>query len=289
MNPKERKSLLLLLAALLPSLAFAQTGERKVLDCSVVEVIYQLKEKSAPKEKEESSTNNYFTILSAGERVAQFQDYALYQKDSVELLSPPADKESIQKYASKYNKSLHYFEPVISQKLEESRLHMTDVIAIDYYNYSEPFPTWELKEDQPITIAGYSCKKAVIGYGGKVWHAWYTEDIPLQYGPWKLCNLPGLILRAESEDGEFAFNAVVIRQVEREILDTNHLRSETTKRDIFVKKKNEIYTGGRILQSIPTAAISSMTVFELENGERAIIINGARLRNPMGKYLPIEQ
>lgn len=289
MIPKERKCLLLLLAALLPSLAFARTEGRKVLDRSKIEVVYQLKERVARAEEGKSETNNYFTILSAGERVARFEDYALYQKDSLEQLSSPADEETLRKYRSKLNRSTHYFDPVIVQKLEDPEIHVTDIMVIDYYSYVEGMPSWELEDDEPKTIAGYSCKKATLGYGGRVWHAWYAEELPLQYGPWKLCNLPGLILRAESEDGEFVFEAIVIRSAEGDILDTGHLRTERTKREIFVKKKNEIYTGGRMLDLLPPSAIASVTIFKEEDGLNTYIINGVRLRDPRAKYLPIER
>lgn len=52
-------------------------------------------------------------------------------------------------------------------------------------------------------IGTFNCKKAIADFRGRKYSCWYTEGIPLPYGPWKLQGLPGLILEAKSEDGFF--------------------------------------------------------------------------------------
>ena len=42
-------------------------------------------------------------------------------------------------------------------------------------------------------------------FRGRVWRAWFTYEIPMPYGPWKLGGLPGLILKAEDADSLFVF------------------------------------------------------------------------------------
>ncbi len=63
---------------------------------------------------------------------------------------------------------------------------------------------WEL-EDSVKMVLGYECQKAVADYHGRRWNAWFAKDIPVQEGPWQLCGLPGLIMEAVSEGGEFRF------------------------------------------------------------------------------------
>lgn len=82
------------------------------------------------------------------------------------------------------------------------------------YRYEEEVPriTWQLAEDT-CEIASYPCKKAVAKVLGRTWEVWYTEEIPLDNGPWLLGGLPGLILQAEDTDHFFYFTCVNIKQV----------------------------------------------------------------------------
>lgn len=58
---------------------------------------------------------------------------------------------------------------------------------------------WEIKQEQK-KIKQYNCIKAIATYEGRKYTAWFTPDIPVPYGPYKLGGLPGLILEAESDD-----------------------------------------------------------------------------------------
>ena len=53
----------------------------------------------------------------------------------------------------------------------------------------------------------FECKKAVGIFRGREYTAWYTENIPIPYGPWKLQGLPGLILEAYNAEQEIYFVA----------------------------------------------------------------------------------
>lgn len=54
---------------------------------------------------------------------------------------------------------------------------------------------WELSEKTKV-IAGYNVKKATAVFRGTKYTVWYTDSIPLPYGPLKLFGLPGVILEA---------------------------------------------------------------------------------------------
>ncbi len=68
--------------------------------------------------------------------------------------------------------------------------------------YDEPLgeQTWEIG-DSTATIMGYECISAETEYHGRKWKAWFTPEIPVPFGPWKLHGLPGLILKAEADNG----------------------------------------------------------------------------------------
>lgn len=77
--------------------------------------------------------------------------------------------------------------------------------------YEEGFPVieWQMT-DSTKTICEYECHQAVGLMYGRTWTVWYTTDIPLNYGPYVLQGLPGLIMAAKDSDGLFDFVAVGI-------------------------------------------------------------------------------
>jgi len=78
-------------------------------------------------------------------------------------------------------------------------------------------PAWIILDDTK-EINGMKCQKAKATVYGREYEAWFSADIPLPYGPWKLHGLPGLILEARSTDGEVSFEMQEIHPA----LDTGH-------------------------------------------------------------------
>ena len=67
-------------------------------------------------------------------------------------------------------------------------------IFINKYRYTEPIPQlqWTMVRGDS-TVLGYTCHKATTRFRGRDYIAWYTEEIPFPYGPFKFGGLPGLI------------------------------------------------------------------------------------------------
>lgn len=92
------------------------------------------------------------------------------------------------------------------------RLTHTEKICQDWFSYDEDMPRfdWELT-DSVINVLGYECQSAKCMFRGRGWTVFYTEDIPLADGPWKLHGLPGLIMRASDEKGHYTFECIGIK------------------------------------------------------------------------------
>lgn len=84
--------------------------------------------------------------------------------------------------------------------------------------YSEPFTEieWTIS-DSTKNILGYECVMAESEYHGRHWTAWFSPEIPLSDGPWKLCGLPGLILEASESAGQHSFTATGIENSNQKI------------------------------------------------------------------------
>ncbi|SDG79194.1 GLPGLI family protein [Psychroflexus sediminis] len=61
--------------------------------------------------------------------------------------------------------------------------------------------SWDIT-DETKKIGTYEVQKATAHFRGRDYTAWFTSEIPLPYGPWKLVGLPGLILEAYDTDKE---------------------------------------------------------------------------------------
>lgn len=77
---------------------------------------------------------------------------------------------------------------------------------------------WEITEDT-LTVLNYLCQRAETTFRGRNYIAWFTLDIPVNDGPWKLYGLPGMILKAEDSQGMFKFEAIGINQASDEKIE----------------------------------------------------------------------
>ena len=102
-------------------------------------------------------------------------------------------------------------ERVIKNYPSKGNLSVTCLLGDDVI-YNEPMvkKDWNL-EPGDTTIVGYKCKKATCNFRGRKWIAWYTLDIPISEGPWKIDGLPGMILKAIDSLNQFSFECFQIK------------------------------------------------------------------------------
>lgn len=70
-----------------------------------------------------------------------------------------------------------------------------------YIAEKRPVIDWKL-QGETKKIGNFEAHKATGEFRGRLYTAWYTLDVPLPYGPWKLQGLPGLILEAYDQKKE---------------------------------------------------------------------------------------
>ena len=88
----------------------------------------------------------------------------------------------------------------IYRNLEQGKFTTYSTVVGTHYLITEDvvIPEWTMYEDSTITVLGMECKKATTNFRGRYWEVWYAEELPISQGPWKLCGLPGMILKANS-------------------------------------------------------------------------------------------
>ena len=113
---------------------------------------------------------------------------------------------------------------------------LLDRVGADDYQCEEPteVPGWQMVADSTKEILGYQCQMATAHFKGRQWIAWYTEDIPLNEGPWKLCGLPGLVLSAYDAQRQYIFEGAGLEQVNaaQSVTLVNEKREKISQKDL---------------------------------------------------------
>ena len=150
-------------------------------------------------------------------------------------------------------------------------------------------PTWKL-EDEEKELEGYHCHKATARYLGRDWTVWYTEEIPLNIGPWLLWGAPGLILDARDDDNLFVFKFTGV-----EILSDNN-RFDLLRKCFLVphnQKRAMNYTTDqlRVIENTYTKLRSDVSFFDEAHHIKGMLVrdaNGREVdRSAYYKYIPL--
>ncbi|WP_316779271.1 GLPGLI family protein [Pedobacter antarcticus] len=144
-----------------------------------------------------------------GQYAQYVYDRNTYQPAKKEIIENASGQYSIHKSGGKQTDSIgnivytdHRNKKMITREMLQSQYFIVpDTVASI---------TWKITGDQKM-IAKQSCTKATGNYRGRDYEVWFSPEIPVSYGPWKLSGLPGLIIEARSADGEITFIATHIQ------------------------------------------------------------------------------
>lgn len=90
---------------------------------------------------------------------------------------------------------------------QRSKLFAREIVFLQAYTYEEaavPAIDWEISDSTKM-IGNYLCIAATAEFRGRNYRAWFTPEIALPLGPWKLQGLPGMILEAYDTGREVVF------------------------------------------------------------------------------------
>ena len=167
-------------------------------------------------------------ILQIGKEVSKCYSYYTFQCDSLrrtpdgakvwsELFRRATEKDGI------YGDFPHVrMSTYVYKNYPTGQMTITDRISLQDYCYVDSLhaQTWTMG-DSTREVLGYMCQQATADFRGRRWTAWFTTDIPISDGPWKLGGLPGLILEAYDEGQQHVFTAVGLERVKDELIIFN--------------------------------------------------------------------
>lgn len=121
---------------------------------------------------------------------------------------------------------------------------------------------WEIKKDVKL-INSYKCQKAECQFRGRKYTAWFSNDIPVGFGPWKLNGLPGLIFSVKDESNSFSFEIESIEftdnfKIDKTLFDSNNYISPVTYREKLRLLLEDIYKeiSAKIKSGLPRGVVS---------------------------------
>lgn len=105
-----------------------------------------------------------------------------------------------------------FLEPYFKIDRSKHEIFFFEVIGANTYLVQDNYQNLEwLITDENKIINNFSCNKAIANFRGRQWVAWFTTEIPLSFGPWKLHGLPGLIIEAYDATNRYTWRAVKIK------------------------------------------------------------------------------
>lgn len=157
---------------------------------------------------EDNMSNDNMLLQIGTKGLSKFSSYKNLTVDSIIMRS---SQEQIANAAMEGKLSTGEY-MTIYKNYPEGKLTHTEKICQDWFRYEEDMPQfeWEMT-DSVANVLGYECQSARCKFRGREWTVFYTEEIPLSEGPWKLHGLPGLIMKATDEKGHYSFECIGIK------------------------------------------------------------------------------
>ena len=163
----------------------ADTIRKDVIEPNLYRAFY--KAEYHPVAKSMAPAYEWTQVLQIGETAQRYIDHGALLADSIfddGVKTGKAPEEFVPGYHKASKRSVMDSHILFLQR--EGKMEYFDQILTDYFTYVDSIPQqqWELTAGDSI-IAGYTCHRAQTRYRGRDYTAWYTEEIPLSYGPYK--------------------------------------------------------------------------------------------------------
>lgn len=148
--------------------------------------------------------------LKSGSTVSAFYSARLKTEDSLEKHTPDyfyylhADKELL-------SQNSRLSREVIFKNYPKGMIRHMDRFDSCHWQIDENMekPDWNVT-DSTTNILGFECVMATTSFRGRKWTVWFSPEIPVSDGPWKLWGLPGLILKAEDSRHHYSYEATSV-------------------------------------------------------------------------------
>lgn len=170
-------------------------------------------------------------------------DSLLYYKKIKKTGDPLKDMKTFHPYYSDFQENIGttFFQ-----------IYVTMEINGNFFEYREPNNIkWKIENEKKI-IGKMTCVKATTRKYGRNWTAYFTEEIPFNYGPYKFNGLPGLIIELFDDKKDFYYTLYKFKKRKFTSQSANMYTNPTlvSKNKIFDYYKKNIQNPNRFKQII---------------------------------------
>lgn len=147
-----------------------------------------------------------------------FRDFTVLAQDSlikakVDEMMKTKNFRDVSKEFKKPKFSFKITKTYPEMQVQYSESIMNGMTAMWLGYIETPSFNWKILPEKR-KIGEYEAQKATTTFGGRVWAAWFSNDIPFPDGPYKFNGLPGLIVKIEDEGKNFSWILVGNKKIE---------------------------------------------------------------------------
>jgi len=156
-----------------------------------------------------NSLDKGFVVLQLGDNFVKLTDFYTLKNDSLAELYSHYSSIGTKELNERLSifKQIKFQKNLITNITDNKILFQSDIIQGYNYEYETDVPRlqWNI-EQETDEMLGYNVQKATVTYFGRKWIAWFTPEIPIQYGPYVFNGLPGLIVKLYDDKNNFTFS-----------------------------------------------------------------------------------
>jgi GLPGLI family protein len=190
--------------------------------------------------------------INANEAFSQFTDI-LNSKDS--LYIDDTEVINFKKESKDSIKNQFYTNSITKKLIFRDFIFVENAFNPVIVEENIPEFNWQLT-DGVKKVNNFTCNSAKLKFRGRNYIAWYTLDIPTNFGPWKFYGLPGLITEITSDDNKISFILKEIKTQTNFEIKTPSNGKNITLKEYITFKNNAVKEYIKNLQSkLPRGAV----------------------------------
>jgi GLPGLI family protein len=241
--------------------------------------------KFSPDSTDVSIIKNDMLVLWTNGDYSVFQSYYgyeldIFQKEYTENAEKTGSFDPQDFMNSRKSKKQPSAKYIIHKDFKNKKITYYDQFFFDTFLFKDDMETFKWKLlDEKKEIFGKKCFKATVLYGGREFVAWYTEEIPINDGPYLFNGLPGLILELYDTKKHYHFSII---NMENKVLEMNSLilnnAISISKSKLFETKRKyfqdvRLGLGDRVNNLSPTEIAESQERYNKSNNPLILKMN----------------